>query len=102
VKDECVCSGTLSTATVKFIKAKENQSGKENLVCKGEIPPTEAPPHKIICQGPVDGVCTLSGVEGGFGAVSDHAVANTRKWEEVIKKSGKVTLQCHDLEPLGS
>jgi len=103
-KDQCICTGPLTDATVEFVKAKENESGKGNLNCRGHIPKSEAPPHEITCQGPADGVCSLTGFPGlgGFGAVSGRPSASTQDWKEVIKRSGKVTLHCQDLEPLAS
>jgi hypothetical protein len=102
-KDQCVCTGTL-TATVEFVKAKENESGKGDLHCRGHIPKSDAPPHEITCQGPADGVCTITGVSGlgGFGAISGQPSGFSQDWKEVIKPSGKVSLHCHDLEPLTS
>jgi hypothetical protein len=100
----CTCgTGPLSNATVNSVSAKETPSGTENLDCTGDLPPSAAPPHAVICRGPANGVCTLRGFPGqaGNGAVSGHTFATTADWQEVISPSGQISLHCHNLEPFG-
>jgi hypothetical protein len=96
----CTCVGTLSAATVESVDVKENPRGREDLVCKGDIPENAAPKHAVKCEGPADGICMLTGLP--HGGVSGHIHVFTQDWQEVITRSGHVTLRCHDLEPLGS
>jgi hypothetical protein len=111
---KCSCApGVELYATVESISARESESGKEQLDCTGDIPATAPhPTQAVICQGPANGVCTLSGVArlGGVvtgdasladGAVSGHPFVRTTDWMEVIAPSGQVTLHCRDLQPFG-
>jgi hypothetical protein len=101
----CTCgSSTLLTATVESVNARENETGTEDLDCTGDIPASAAPKQAVICQGPANGMCTLTGFpgQGGKGAVSGHHFVFTPDWQQVISPSGQVTLHCHNLQPLGS
>lgn len=108
----CSCApGTELYATVESISARESESGKEQLDCTGNIEATAPHPSQaVICQGPANGICTLTGVArlGGVtvgdasladGAVSGHPFVHTFDWMEVISPSGQVTLHCRNLEP---
>jgi hypothetical protein len=111
---KCSCTpGSELYATVESISARETESGKEQLDCTGDIPATAPhPTQAVICQGPANGLCTLSGIAtvGGVtvgdasladGAVSGHPFVSTTDWMEVIAPSGQVTLHCRDLQPFG-
>jgi hypothetical protein len=102
----CTCGGTLLGVTVESISASESESGKEQLDCTGDIAASAPhPPQAVICQGPANGVCRLSGVSVldppllGNGAVSGHDSVETTDWMEVIAPSGQVTLHCRNLQP---
>jgi hypothetical protein len=109
----CSCTpGSELYATVESISAKETESGKEQLDCTGDIAASAPHPSQaVICQGPANGVCTLSGVARvgvaigdaslADGAVSGHPFVHTTNWMEVIAPSGQVTLHCRDLQPFG-
>jgi hypothetical protein len=96
---ECTCSGTLSNATTEQIHVVESESGKETLICKGDIPKADAPDSATICRGSDPGAppCTLQGYTTG--AVSGFTQVTTQDWQEVISASGQISLVCHKLQP---
>jgi hypothetical protein len=96
---ECTCTGVLSNATTEQIHAVESESGKETLICKGDIPKADAPDSATICRGSDTGAppCTLQGF--GTGAVSGNKNVTTQDWQEVISASGQISLVCHNLQP---
>ena len=97
---ECTCSGVLSNATTEQIHAVESESGKETLICKGDIPKADAPDSATICRGSDPGAppCTLQGF--GLMAVSGNPSVTTHDWQEVISASGQISLVCHNLQPV--
>jgi len=96
---ECTCTGMLSNAITEQIHVVESESGKETLICKGDIPQADAPDSATICRGSDTGAppCSLDGFTTG--AVSGFTRVTTQDWQEVISASGQISLVCHKLQP---
>ncbi len=89
----CTCSGTLD-ATAEALNVVESESGEETLHCSGDLN-GNAPDQTTTCEGASLGTsCTLDPATA-IGAISGKKLVTTVQWQEVITRSGEVTLDCH-------